>query len=127
MVGVPPLEKFPWLLKQEKRTDDGIHQIDALILPVPPASLYVFFPNEERVKALVEQGELPGRIENGRAILGALTPEHHRLLFDIRKLTPPVEYPKMAKDDYPHFPVPLSSFHKLPAELDPCKKGDRDE
>ena len=88
--------------------------------------MYWSFINEQRVKALVEQGELPGRIEDDRVMLGALTQEHYKLLLRNRRTE--VEYPMPAKDDYPDFPGTkhaLAMLIKLPDELDPCKKGDR--
>ena len=81
-----------------------------------------FAPNEERVKALIEQGALPGRIENDLAVLGTLTPEHYTLLFGPGKLG---KYPKAAKDDVPYNPFePRLTMIKLRGELDACNVVD---
>ena len=86
--------------------------------------LYAFWINEHRVKALVEQGELPGRIEGGRVVLGTLTEDHYKLLFNVRTFKASVKYPMTAKNDFPIFPVPAMTYVKLPDDLDPCKKDE---
>jgi len=106
---------------------DGLYETAVLIRLKHPLMMHWSFINEQRVKALVEQGELPGRIEADRVILGALTQEHYKLLFRFRGAKSSVEYPMAAKDDYPDFPEPIDALAmliKLPDELDPCKKGD---
>jgi hypothetical protein len=99
----------------------GLYRTDALLW-LRGQTLYGFWPNEERVKALIEQGEIPGRIEGSHPILGALTPEHYNLIFALRRDS--VEYPLAAKNDSPMLPLVASSFIKLPDELNPCKKGE---
>lgn len=86
--------------------------------------LYQYLVNDERVKALVEQGDLSGRIENHLVILGALTLKQKKLLFAVRELDHPLGYPRTAKDDFPVYPE-VGAFIKLSNELDPCKKGDK--
>jgi len=89
------------------------------LLRVENRTLYVFLPNDKRAMALVEQGELPGRIENGQVVLGALTPEQHEVLFQVKEFG---VYPRTAKDDIPYLPFPMATMIKLPDDLDPCKK-----
>lgn len=92
--------------------------------------LQLFLINEERVKVLIEQGDLPGRIEGGRVLVGALTPAGHALLFSTpynsleeRKR----KYPITAENDLPYDSDEPLSFVKLPDELDPCKKAGADK
>jgi len=105
---------------------DGLY-VTSMLIRLKHPLMHWSFINEQRVKALIEQGELPGRIEGHREILGALTQEHYKLLFQPRSIKNSVEYPIVAKDDYPDFPDPMIGpiWIKLPAELDPCKKGDK--
>jgi hypothetical protein len=105
----------------ERREETKLRQTEALLW-LRGQTLYGFWPNEERVKALIEQGEIPGRIEGSHPILGALTPEHYNLIFALRRDS--VEYPLAAKNDSPMLPLVASSFIKLPDELNPCKKGE---
>jgi len=61
-----------------------------------------------RVKALVEQGTLPGRVDGEDVTLGHLNPEHYAtILSEERPLV--------------HWRDPIISL-KLPDDLDPCKK-----
>jgi len=85
--------------------------------------LVLYWIDETRAEALVAQGALPGRIENGRVILGALTPEQGRVLFRVGKES--AKYPRTAKDDPPVFWVPIGTLTKLPYALDPCKRGEQ--
>lgn len=102
-------------------TEDDLY-ITSTLIRLKGRSMYGSFINDQRVKALVKQDELPGRIEAGRVILGALTQEHYKLLFRTRRTK--VEYPIAAKDDYPDVERKAVAI-KLPDELDPCKKGDK--
>ena len=100
---------------------DGLY-VASWLIQLEGRTIYGSSINEQRVKALVEQGELPGRIEADRVILGALTKEQHKLLFHARAKK--VEYPMAAKDDHPDVGREAVAI-KLPDELDPCKKGDK--
>lgn len=78
-------------------------------------ALFRFEVDAKRIRALVEQGAIPGRIENENVILGTLMPEHYRVLLPENpgaKEVPPV-----------HWRSARFSM-KLPDELDPCKKGE---
>lgn len=114
------------LYEENGRTpiSNGLYET-TLLVRLEGRGMVVSFINKQRAKALVEQGELPGRIEASRVILGALTQEHYKLLFHNRGTE--VEYPMAAKDDYPdvYFTMRGYWFLKLPDELDPCKKGDK--
>ena len=63
---------------------------------------------QERFKALVEKGTLPGRVNGESVTLGHLNPEHYEtILSEERPLV--------------HWRDPIISL-KLPEDLDPCKK-----
>lgn len=65
--------------------------------------------DESNVRDLIEKGVLPGRVENRKVILGALTPDHYKILLS-------KERPALFRFD------PWGAYVKLPAALDPCKK-----
>ncbi len=70
-----------------------------------------YFVADDRFESLVRQGALPGRIEDGRLILGHLDPEHYQALASVERPVVHWEDPTV--------------FLRLPPELDPCKKEDR--
>jgi len=77
--------------------------------------LFSYEVDAKRIRALVEQGALPGRIENNDVILGTLTAQHYRVLFPDNRDSrggPPVLWRSV------RFSM------KLPDDLDPCKKGE---
>lgn len=115
-----------WYIFAEKPDSTSGLYVISLLLRRVGAAVEWFYPNEERVKALIEQGDLPGRIEDGRAILGALTPEHYALLFGPGTRS---KYPRAAKDDIPYDPFEPQHpiMIKLPDELDPCRKANADK
>jgi hypothetical protein len=69
-----------------------------------------FSVDEERVKDLVEQGVLPGRVEDRRVILGALGSDHHQILLSS-------QHPAFNRE-------PSGVAMKLPDNLDPCRKAE---
>jgi hypothetical protein len=73
-------------------------------------TLLVYLVDQERVKELLEQGALPGRVDNNRVILGALGSEHYQILLASK-------HPAFARQ-------PLDVMMKLPDDLDPCRKGE---
>jgi hypothetical protein len=92
-------------------------------------ALFPFVVDTGRARALIEQGQLPGRLErverlkDEQVILGSLSAEHYRSLFpedltedELRgkeRLRPPVLW------------KPVSVLVKLPLNLDPCKMTER--
>jgi len=83
---------------------------EQLILLMPAEMLFYRFA-EERLEALVEQGALPGRIDNGYVVLGRLGAEHLKAVS--RGAPAPV-----------HWQSPEAVLVKLPPELDPCGTGE---
>jgi len=68
---------------------------------------------DKRLKELVEQEALPGRIEpSGRVLLGPLKPEHYHLILTYK--TGLFDWTK-----------PFLPLIKLPPGLDPCKKSEQ--
>lgn len=88
-------------------------------------ALVFFLIDTGRAQALIEQGQLPGRIERRgeyeQVILGSLSAEHHRVLFP-EKLT---EDELNAKERLrpPVLWRPPVVIIKLPPGVDPCKKS----
>jgi hypothetical protein len=78
-------------------------------------ALFSYEVDAKRIRALVEQGALPGRIENNNVILGTLTPQHYRVLLPENK---------DSKEAPPVLWRSVRFSMKLPEELDPCKKGE---
>jgi hypothetical protein len=98
----------PWYFARGKDSPDkdGFYESERAWFRLGDA-LVDYQVDARRVRDLVEQGVLPGRIEKDRVILGTLTPVHYRILFLPDR--PAVRW------------HPLNVYVKLPAELDPCK------
>jgi hypothetical protein len=79
-------------------------------------SMFLYAPDETRIRELVMQGKLPGRIElfptedgqKERVVVGTLAPKHYDVLFD----------PNTGAFNL----MPGWATIRLPAELDPCNK-----
>ncbi len=65
----------------------------------------------DRIEALVRKGQLPGRVEGGKLIVGPLASEHYGLLLSDEQ--PLVDWQS-------HF-----SIQRLPPQLDPCEKSEK--
>jgi hypothetical protein len=78
-------------------------------------ALFRFEVDAKRIRALVEQGAIPGRIKNDHVILGTFTPEHYRVLLPENR---------DAKKALPVLWESVRISIKFPDELDPCRKGE---
>ena len=100
-------------VREEK--DSGAYETPGVALS-DHRPVAVFYPVAEtkeahkRLNELIGKGALPGHVDpNGHVVLGALSPDHYRLIVS----------PESGLFDWTD-PQP---FIKLPDELDPCKKG----
>jgi hypothetical protein len=78
-------------------------------------AVYGYWADEDRIRKLMDEGKVPGRIELiqsagrqlERVVLHSLTADHYRVLFGADKGA---------------FRLMIGSCVRLPAELDPCNK-----
>jgi len=75
------------------------------------ADVWITYPiDDDRVRALVEQGALPGTIDGPRVTLGRLEPAHYKVLLSEERPVVRWQYPGVAM--------------KLPPDIKPCGKGE---
>lgn len=78
-------------------------------------TLFKYDLDGERIRTLVKQGALPGRIVNGDVILGTLTTEHHRVLLPTTG---------NAQESPPVLWKPVGISLRFSEGLNPCKAGE---
>jgi hypothetical protein len=111
---------FPTLIHATGKSDaahGGLYSygglFGGLLLIHRGSTLLLHVPAEKRIRSLIEQGVLPGRVDGNKVILGRLQPEHYEILLSVEE--PLVEW------DRP------DAYVRFPAELRSCKKSGQSE